>query len=489
MYNLNLVNLKNNMKKIILSILAVSVLFGFIYPGFSQGGKAIDISYSNKPLSEVLKDLANKFGVDIVLSNDANQSITCSVKNVSIEDALNLVLCGTNFDFTKPNSGKNTYLIFKTEKSNCRIGKASKIFPLANLEARYVKGLFSDKLKAITRSLDEQNSIIAEGTYNDLKEIEKFIEQIDIPVKQVELEVKVIELQRNALRDIRVFRDSLSFNTIGTGIRQGQQIGVVATQQIIGPPLDKGFLIGNIAKGLSIFDFSSDTWNIFNRQLSFLETKGIVHLHAYPKVISLSGRTAAININQDNNLILGSALGVDSGRGEDISSRINIGVATTQNVGTIMAGTNLYITPVVGKENLITTNLKIEFSESSDERTRQNDVSVPTTTFRRQINTDVQVKDGQTVAIGGLVINNNSVNRRGLPFITRVPIFGDLLSNRRSTKDERELIVLITPRIRDLTTENIHLRKLSPSFIDNQYVEPQGTQTNTKRPRKFLFLR
>ena len=452
--------------------------------------KRVNISYTNKSLSELLKDLASKFGVDIVFTDATTKKISCDIKDVSIEEALGLVLCGITYDFTKSINKNPQYIIFKAEKENCRAGKLSKLFPLANLEARYVKELLSDKLKVVTRTLDEQNSIIAEGTYNDLKEIEDFIEKIDIPVKQVELEVKVIELQKNALRDLRIFRDSLSFNTIGGAGRQGQQIGVVATQQLIGPPLDKGFLIGNIAKGLSIFNFSLETWNIFNNQLSFLETKGIVHLHAYPKVVSLSGRTATININQDNNLVLGSALGVSGGReGEDGPSGFTIGVATTQKVGTIMAGTNLYITPVVGKGNLITTKLQIEFSESSDDKTRQNNVSVPTTTFRREINTDVQVKDGQTVAIGGLVINNRSVNRRGLPFITSIPVLGDFLSNRRSTRDEKELIVLITPRIRDLTKEDITLRKLSPSLIDTQYVDPKGTQTNTKRPRKFFFLR
>ncbi len=354
------------MKKIVLSILAITILFGFIYPSFSQGGKAIDISYSNKPLSEVLKDLAGKFSVDIVLSSDANQSITCSVKNVSIEEALDLVLCGTNFDFTKPNSGKNTYLVFKTEKSNCRVGTQTKIFTITNLEAPYVKELISEKLKVNVRTLNEQNSIIAEGTYNDLKEIGDFISAVDKPLKQIELEVRLIEINRSLLKDLRIFRDSLSFESAG---RQGQQIGVVATQIATGIA-DKGFIIGKITDGLNIFDFSADTWKIFNQQLSYLESKGLAQVHAYPKVVSISGRTATININDESNVVLGNAQGVNNNE-EGGGSGLVIGVASTQRLDAVKAGTNLLITPTLGNNNIITTRISVDVSENSTARSFQ----------------------------------------------------------------------------------------------------------------------
>ncbi len=429
------------MKKIVLSILAVLILLNYSSLGFCQESKLIDINYSNKLLSDVLKDLADKFSVDVVLSSAASQSITCSVKNVSIEDALDLVLCGTNFDFTKPNSGKNTYLVFKTEKSNCRVGQKSKIFPLTNIEANYVSELLPDNLRASTRIINEQNSLIAEGTYNDLKRIEEFIKDIDKPLKQVELEVKLIEIKRNALRDLRIFND-------------------------------QGFLIGKIRNGLGIFDFSHNEWLLFNRELRYLERVGLAHVHAYPKVVSLSGRTAMININQDTNIILGQGIGF----GEQ-----QLGVVQTQRLEKIVAGTNLSITPVIGQNGLITTAIGIEVSDNSG-KTTQNGVTIPTTTLRRQINSEVQVKDGQTVALGGLVTNNNSVDRQGLPFITGIPIIGDILSNRSSLKNQSELIVLITPRIRSLNEESITLRKLpQSSLIENEYIESAPGQVYKKK--------
>lgn len=309
----------------------------------------------------------------------------------------------------------------------------SKIFQLSNLEADYAITLLPDELKKLVKPVEEQNGILAIGTIKDLKAIEDLISKIDIPIKQVELEVRVIELQRNALRNSNFFRNG-------------------------------GFVIGQISNGLSLFDFSKDTWNLFNSQVSYLERYGFAHLHAYPKVLSLSGRTASININTNNNLVLGSGTGVSGGEG----SGLNIGVAQTQRLASIKAGTNLLITPFLGKDGLITSKIVIEISDNSG-ITSQNGVVLPTITTRREIDTNVQMKDGQTVAIGGLILNNKSVNRQGLPFLTQIPILGDLVSNRNMNKNQSELLILITPRIKDTNVETITLKDIQPKYIENKY--------------------
>ena len=185
-------------------------------------------------------------------------------------------------------------------------------------------------------------------------------------------------------------------------------------------------------------------WRIFNQQLTYLEKVGLAQVRAYPKLVSLSGRTAMINIDQDTNLVLGAA----TGQGQQI------GVVATQQLQRITAGTALSITPIVGAGGLITAKIQIEVSDNSG-TTTQNGVTVPATTTRRRINADVQVRDGETVAIGGLVINNDSLDKIGLPFLVRLPIIGDFISNRNRQKSQSELIVLITPTIRNIPDENV----------------------------------
>ncbi|MBI3590818.1 MAG: hypothetical protein HY094_05505 [Candidatus Melainabacteria bacterium] len=372
-----------------------------------------DISYDNQDLATLLKDLANKFGIDVVLTAVPTERVSCRVRNLNIEEALKLVLSGTSFDYTTSGENGDTYIIYNRLNKNFTVGQESKMFLLMNLEAMDVQALLPVEVRANVRISNDQNSIIADGSPNDLKRIEEFLVRIDKPLPQVELELKLIEVQKNATLDFKLFKDS-------------------------------GFIIGQIKKGVTIFDFSPDLWKIFNKQLTYLEKAGLAQVRAYPKLLSLSGRTAMINIDQDTNLVLGAA----TGQGQQI------GVVATQQLQRITAGTALSITPIVGTGGLITAKIQIEVSDNSGSTT-QNGVTVPKTTTRRRINADVQVRDGETVAIGGLIIDNNSVDRTGPPFLTRLPYIGDLISNRTRQKNQSELIVLITPTIRNIPEENV----------------------------------
>ncbi len=371
-----------------------------------------DISYDNQDLGTLLKDLANKFGIDVVLSATPTERISCRVRNVNVEEALRLVLSGTSFDFTIVGDSAETYVIYNRLNKNFTVGQESKMFSLMNLEAMDVQALLPVEVRTNVRISNDQNSIIADGSPNDLKRIEEFIGQIDKPLPQVELELKLIEVQKRASEDLKIFRDG-------------------------------GFIIGKIKKGVTIFDFSADLWKIFDKQISYLEKAGLANVRAYPKLVSLSGRTAMINIDSDTNLVLGSATGQAG----------SIAVAT-QQLQRITAGTALSITPIVGTGGLITAKIQIEVSDNSG-TTTQNGVTVPATTTRRRINADVQVRDGETVAIGGLIIDNTSVDRVGLPFLTKIPYIGNYINNRNRQKSQSELIVLITPTIRNIPEETV----------------------------------
>ena len=376
-----------------------------------------DISYDNQDLATLLKDLANKYGIDIVLTATPTERISVRVRDVNIEEALLLVLSGTSFDYTVVGERGETYLIYNRLNKNYTAGQESRMFTLMNLEAMDLQALLPVEVRANIRVSNDQNSIIADGSPNDLKRIENFLFRIDKPLPQVELELKLIEVQKRASEDLKIFRDG-------------------------------GFVIGKISMGLTVFDFSPDIWRIFNKQLTYLERAGLAQVRAYPKLVSLSGRTAMINIDQDTNLVLGAA----TGQGQQI------GVVATQQLQRITAGTALSITPIVGTGGLITAKIQIEVSDNSG-TTTQNGVTVPATTTRRRINADVQVRDGETVAIGGLIINNASVDRVGLPFLTKLPYIGNYINNRNRQRSQSELIVLITPTIKNIPEETVTAKK------------------------------
>lgn len=378
-----------------------------------------DLSYDNQDLATLLKDLANKYGIDIVLTATPTERVSARVREVNIDEALQLVLSGTSFDFTKVGPESETYVIYNRLNKNFTVGQLTKMFTLKNLTAMDAQALLPVQVRANVRTSDDQNAVIADGSANDLKIIEDFLKTVDKPLPQVELEVKLIEVSRRVTEDLKIFKGD-------------------------------GFIIGQINRGLTVFDFSKDLWNIFETQLSYLEKLGLAEVRAYPKLVSLSGRTAMINIDTDTNLVLGAA----TGQGQQI------GVVATQQLQRITAGTALNITPIVGEGGLISAMIQIEVSDNSG-TTEQNGVKVPETTTRRRINAEVQLKDGETVAIGGLVVDNNSLTRQGFPFIIKIPLIGDYINNRNRLRVQSELIVLITPKIRSLADENVTADELN----------------------------
>ena len=399
-----------------------------------------DISYDNQDLGTLLKDLANKYGIDLVLTSAPTERVSCRVRSVNIEEALGLVLSGTSFDYTIVGESKDTYVIYNRLNKNFTVGQESRMFLLMNLEAMDVQQLLPVEVRTNVRISNDQNSIIADGSQNDLRRIEEFLGKIDKPLPQVELELKLIEVQKSAAQDLEVFLSS------GSTIGNFSKFVPVKNSDPTG--------VSRNIPSATVFNFSLDTLQLFNKKLSYLETNGLAQVRAYPKLVSLSGRTAMINIDQDTNLVLGAA----TGQGQQI------GVVATQQLQRITAGTALSITPIVGTGGLITAKIQIEVSDNSGSTT-QNGVTVPKTTTRRRINADVQVRNGETVAIGGLIINNSSTDRTGLPFLTRIPIINNFGANRNFRKNQSELIVLITPTIRNIPEENITAQK-DKSIID-----------------------
>ena len=65
----------------------------------------------------------------------------------------------------------------------------------------------------------------------------------------------------------------------------------------------------------------------------------------------------------------------------------------------------------------------------------------------RKVNTTVELADGETLIIAGLLKQTSSKNRAGIPWLSNIPLLGILFSNRSENKDDTELVIFITPKI------------------------------------------
>ncbi|MBD1580971.1 secretin N-terminal domain-containing protein [Pseudoalteromonas sp. S16_S37] len=107
-------------------------------------------------------------------------------------------------------------------------------------------------------------------------------------------------------------------------------------------------------------------------------------------------------------------------------------------------GIDLNVTPTVNAQGVILMEIEQEISNdaSGDDSTQGQP-----TIFKRKIKTEVIAADGQTIMLGGLISQNNSITDTGVPFFSDLPIIGRLFDGKKDTKSKTELVVMVTPRI------------------------------------------
>ncbi len=243
--------------------------------------------------------------------------------------------------------------------------------------------------------------------------------------QQVMLEVRFIEVSRTAGRELGV-----QWNTFGNpNINVGN--GVAATGLPItsaaavgaagvlsgGTPF--GFLIANLSKG----GLSADV------AINALEQKGLARSLAEPNLVALSGDTASFLAGGEYPIPVAGSFG-------------------SVTVDYKKYGIGLAFTPTVLGNSLI--NLKIEPEVSQIDTTHQVPVggglSVPALTLRRA-STTLELRDGQSFMLGGLLSTDNKNQIDQLPWLGSVPVLGTLFSSKSYQQNQTDLAIIVTPRL------------------------------------------
>jgi len=251
--------------------------------------------------------------------------------------------------------------------------------------------------------------------------------------QQVMLEVRFIEISRTASRELGVQWNRFgSSSTTNIGSMQP-----ASNLPISAPPNSGTFPAGEVAAGVlsgaSPFGFAiariAGGGALTDVAINALEQKGIARSLAEPNLVALSGDTASFL----------------AGGEYPIPVAGNLGQIT---VDYKKYGVGLAFTPTVLSRGLI--NLKIEPEVSSIDYTHpvaiSSTVSVPSLIVRRA-STTVELRDGQSFVLGGLLQSNNQNTIDQLPWLGSVPVLGALFSSKSYQKNETDLVIVVTPHL------------------------------------------
>ncbi|MGH9387180.1 MAG: type II and III secretion system protein family protein, partial [Vicinamibacterales bacterium] len=250
--------------------------------------------------------------------------------------------------------------------------------------------------------------------------------------QQVLLQVRVAEVNRRALTEL-----GASYFTGGVGVKD--VLGRVTTQQFAAPSFTglsaRYDLDGNLLSSEGQLTFS-DFVNIFlfsNQEkvgllIRALQTTGNFQSLAEPNLIAYNGQEASF--------LAGGELPIP------VSQGLSGQVAITYKE----FGVRLNFRPTIGGDVI---RLKVRPEVSSLDFANGisiGGIRIPSLIVRRA-ETDIELRDGQSFAIAGLMNNASQETRQGIPILSAVPIIGNLFKSRATNRDRTELLILVTPHL------------------------------------------
>ena len=367
------------------------------------GERPITNVFVDTDIREILRTIAAQAEVNILADETVEGYVTVDLKEVPLGKALEMILAPGGYTYVWR---EDYYLVGSPNPINPAFQKLSKTeeIRVKHIDADSVLRLLSDFFRPYVKVDTERNVLLVSGPSELIARVREDVEQIDRPPRQIMIEALITEVSREKGKE---FGTDWGWNWIPSEITPKEQI--------------EGIEFSDLEIGYT----SKVVGEIF-AALRALVTDGKAEIKATPKISTLDGKEAEINVDREEYYV------ILAGPPE----------APYRRLETISVGVGLKIVPrIVGEDEVV-----MSITPRVSDVIQRGGAEFPVVS-RRTVQTTVRVRDGQTVIVGGLL---QSVRRHlisGIPFLRKIPIV-DLFFSRRTTSEEQtELVVFITPRI------------------------------------------
>ena len=260
---------------------------------------------------------------------------------------------------------------------------------------------------------DVNNSLIIQATSVDYAYILETIKKMDVLPRQARIDAQIFEVELN---------DTLRFGVNAWLQARGETAN--------GPALTTGSLVSGLLSAHT-FAFVGDSRQIMV-QIEALKNNTNVKILESPSILALDGTMASFNVGTEYPYSSGSYISSVGGSQSNVQYR--------------ETGVTLMVLPRISASGTVTMDITQEVSSAGASVQVGTEESAPT--FPKAVVTNTfYVKDGETVAIAGLIRDTKSNGRRGIPFLSEIPILGSLFGVTENKSSRTELIVLITPHV------------------------------------------
>ncbi len=302
---------------------------------------------------------------------------------------------------------------------------------------------------------EPNNSIIIVATAQDYEVILPIINQLDVMPLQVLIDATVVEVTLSG---------ELSYGISWYLSHGSSSITFGGATAATAAALGTG--------GLTALYSSGAVQSLLNS----LAKSSNLNVISSPSLMVLNNQKAKINVGQQVPVQTStSSLPVATGSTPSIALGTSIQYKDT--------GVTLEVSPRVNANGMVIMKLKQIVSDVAP--APATGVTSTATFDKKEIDSSVVVHDGETVVLGGLIADNYTITKTGFPFLTNLPLVGELFGSTDKTKKKTELVVLITPRVvtskqDSRVISNEFRRKLTGIYQDDSHINEEATSIKNK---------
>lgn len=384
------------------------------------GLKVFRLKYASaKNLAEILQGLVSGQAVN------SSQSKTGSNSGSSSSTGLNSLIGGSA-------SQSNT-----TGSNNATSGSSINLNSSNNSNNQNSITSFNNNGVSIIAD-SAQNALVVKAEPQLMREIESAIQQLDIRREQVLIEAAIIEVSGDdadqlgiqwALGDLSSGIGLISFSNVGASLAS------IAAGYLSNGSTGAASAIASGSNGgsgatLALGNFSNSR-KAYGALIQALKTNTKSNLLSTPSIVTMDNEEAYIVVGQNVPFVTGSV------------STTSTGVANPYTtVERKDVGVTLKVIPHIGENGTVRLEVEQEVSAVQDKGQATDLI-----TSKRAIKTSVLAEHGQTVVLGGLISDNRTLSRQGLPGLSSIPYVGRLFRADSNSNEKRNLLVFIHPTI------------------------------------------
>jgi len=392
----------------------------------------ISLELDHADVRSAISLLANHAHLNLVLADDVQGNVSVHLNEVNWDEALNLVLKSKGL--AKRQIGKILWVAKTTEiiaqsKLDNQLREqidesaelSSRAIPVYYANAKEVVAILKDKASGMLSSrghvvADERTHLIwLKDTPKQVNQARAFIRYLDIPLKQIMIEARIVNVDRSFEKSLGLYFslfNSIENNATEKSYGSKTPLRLISSEKsaAIMPPL--GMFVAKLGQGM-----------LLDVELTALANEGKGEFISNPKLITQDKKTAFIQA------------------GEEIPFEEKTRGGAT-SIAFKKAVLSLEVTPRILPHNQLLLDLKVS-QDAPGVNAGSNIPMIDT----RQIETHVQVQSGQILVLGGILESNQRHQGNQVPLLSKIPLLGYLFQEHNRAREQRELLVFITPTI------------------------------------------